>query len=653
VDPFDLDPFDLDPFALGAAPSPVAGVDLGELLGGSPIGVLILDHSYAILYHNHRVTEILGVTGAPLAEAVVAILNGPILAHGLDMRDMTVDAVRADGETRTLQLSFGSIAHGMDAAMIVWVYDVTEMQRARAEAERSARYRSSFLATMSHEIRTPMNGVATIADLLADTRLDGEQREMVRTIRQSADALLAILGDVLDFSKIEAGAMETEDHPYAPAALLDGMAAILRPKATEKGLALTVEVDEDVPGLLGGDGNRVRQILINLVGNAIKFTERGGVAVRLSVPAPGRLRGAVEDSGIGLSGAQRLGLFSPFVQADASVARRFGGSGLGLSICRGLVELMGGEIGVDSTPGVGSLFWFEIDAPVRDAPPQPDERAGDPAAGDWRPPERADAEAARAVILCVEDNPTNRFVLQQVLRRLGVHHDMAADGAEALALLRRDRHGLVLTDLHMPVLDGYGLARAIRAREASDGETAPLPILALSADAVRGTAEECRAAGMAEHLSKPIRIEALDAAIARHLPAAHALRRRGDGRSVAEPAVAASAPGPVKLDLTLLTDLVGDDPACIRAALDSFRDSAIDLMAEIERAGPTREALIAAHSLKSSSRCVGAIALSEAAEALETALRTGDTDAPRLVARVRDDFAESLRTIRALVERDG
>ncbi len=651
MDPFDRDPFSLDPFATPLAAHPAAGVDLGELLGGAPIGVLILDESYAILYHNQRVTEILGVTGAPLAEAVTGILNGPILAHGLDMRDMAVDTVRPDGETRTLRLSFGSVAHGMADAMIVWVYDVTEMQRARAEAERAARHRSSFLATMSYEIRTPMNGVATIADLLADTPLDGEQRAMVGTIRQSADALLTILGDVLDVSKIEAGAMETEDHPYAPGALLDGLAAILRPKAAEKRLALTVAVDGAVPGWVGGDGNRVRQILINLVGNAIKFTERGGVTVRLSAPAPGRLRGTVEDSGIGLTGEQRLGLFRPFVQADASIARRFGGSGLGLSICRGLAELMGGGIGVDSTPGVGSLFWFEIDAPEREAPPQAALDGPDGGSVDWRAPDRAEAEAAGAVLLCVEDNPTNRFVLQQVLRRLGIHHDMAVDGAEALALLRRDRHGLVLTDLHMPGLDGYGLARAIRAGEAELGGPA-LPILALSADAVRGTDAQCRAAGIAEHVTKPIRIEALDAAIARHLPVAHRLRRRGGGTASGARAVVA-APTPALLDLTLLTDLVGDDPACIRAALESFRDSATELMAEIERAGATREALIAAHSLKSSSRCVGAVALSDAAHSLEEALRTGDAAASGLVSRVRDQFGHSLRAIHVEIDRAG
>ncbi|MGQ9369341.1 ATP-binding protein [Azospirillum sp. ST 5-10] len=636
----------MDPFAFPAVPVAI-GPDFADMLDEAPIGALILDESYAVLYRNSRIADILGVEGEPLSAAVAAMLQGPILAQGMNGRAVAVDAVRPDGGTRTLQLSFGTVAHGPGDAMIVWVYDVTELQQAREAAERAAHYRSAFLATMSHEIRTPMNGVATIADLLAGTALDADQRDMVQTIRASAESLLSILDDVLDFSKIEAGRMETDDRPYAPASVVEGMAAILRPRAREKGLRFSVALAAEVPAWVRGDGARLRQVLINLVGNAVKFTEHGWVAVRLSVPAAGRLRVEVEDSGIGISGEQRLTLFRPFVQVDASIARRFGGSGLGLSICRGLVELMDGTIGVSSTPEVGSLFWFEIAAPACDAPAAAE---GAPrGVGHWRAPDRAEAEAQRAVVLCVEDNPTNRLVLQRVLQRLGVVHDIAADGAEALALLRPDRHGLVLTDLHMPGLDGYGLARALLARPDRDGR--PLPILALSADAVKGTAEACRAAGMVEHLSKPIRIEALDAALARHLPVAHRLRRPaepGTGEAGEGRAGAAAAP----LDLARLKALVGDEPAALRAALDSFVASAADLVAAVERGtapgGTPAEALAAAHSLKSSSLYVGAGGLSAVAAALEAALRHGDGGAPTLVARLRAEHEASVRAIRSL-----
>ncbi|WP_051340760.1 ATP-binding protein [Azospirillum halopraeferens] len=633
----------MDPFAGPAAFVP-AGAGFADTLDEAPIGALILDESWNILYRNGRIAEILGAEGEALRDAVAALMEGPVLARASDGGTVIVDAHRPDGGTRTLQMSFGTVAHGAGDAMIVWIYDVTDLHRAREEAERAARNRSGFLATMSHEIRTPMNGVATIADLLAGTPLDADQRDMVRTIRASAGSLLAILDDVLDYSKIEAGGMETEDRPYSPAAVVEGMAAILRPRAAGKGLDLTVAVDSAVPPGVRGDGARVRQVLINLVGNAIKFTERGGVSIRVSVPAPGRLRFEVEDTGIGIPGDRQAALFRPFVQVDAGIARRFGGSGLGLSICRGLVELMDGTIGLSSAPDAGSLFWFEIAAPVCAVPP-PDPGDDDgPGVGAWTAPSRAEAEARRAVVLCVEDNPTNRFVLERVLARLGIVHDMAEDGTQALAMLRPDRHGLVLSDLHMPGLDGYGLARAIRARA---GDTGPPPVVALSADFLAQTAEACRAAGMVEHLGKPIRIDALDAAIGRHLPVAHRLRRPAEP---AESPIGTAAGTPAVIDLACLTELVGDDPAVVRDALESFVASAGDQVAAVERgaAGPAHGALAAAHSLKSAALCVGAGALSELAGALESALRTGDADAAAtLVPRLRAAYDACVRAVRA------
>jgi len=615
-------------------PETDSGGALLAILDSAPAGVVLLDEACAVLYANARVPEILGVEHAGLAAAVAQLMGGALLARGLDDHEMAVEFTRPDGAVRALRLSVDGVGFGVGESTIVWVYDVTEMRNAYVEAERAARHQSAFLATMSHEIRTPMNGISTIADLLAETPLDADQRRMVGTIRTSSEALLAIIDAVLDVSKIEAGRLEIEEAPFAPAAVARGVADLLRPRAEEKGLHLFVRVAEAVPPWVAGDGNRVRQILINLIGNAVKFTDRGFLRLGVSAAPAGGLRFEVEDSGIGITGEQRLRLFSPFVQADASIARRFGGSGLGLSICRGLVELMGGAIGVESQPGEGSLFWFEVPLPACDAP-QAEAGAGAPVAGPWAVPDRGDAEAAGAVVLCAEDNATNRYVLERVLTRLGIVFDMAADGVEALERLRFGVHGLVLSDLHMPRLDGYALTRAIRSAEAEAGRAERLPILALSADGVRGAVERSLAAGMDGHLVKPIRLEELNAALLRHLPAAGRLRT-----PLADPSSKEPPPVVAALDLSLLRDLIGDDPDALRDALEDFRRTAAALVQVIERdTDSLEERGTAAHSLKSSARCVGAHDLSRHAEAFEEAALAGDeARAGAQVAAIRGAF---------------
>jgi len=364
----------------------------------------------------------------------------------------------------------------------------TELVAARAEAERASRAKSDFIATISHEIRTPLNGVTGMAHLLGEERDPARVKEGARIIQQSADTLLAVINDVLDFSKIESNKLELEAVPMSVAAELRVVVELLQGRAAERGNELELTVGADVPKWLVGDPTRLRQVAMNLVSNAVKFTSRGRVSVAISTRG-GRLVLEVADTGIGMSAEAKERLFQPFTQADASTTRRFGGTGLGLVIARRLVEAMGGDIQVESAPGTGSRFTLSLPMVVCPAPVQSIAVAATPL-------------RARAVLL-VEDNVINQVVAQRLLERMGHAVTVANDGAQALTLLAAGTFDLVFMDCHMPVMDGFEATRLLRARGCE------VPIYALTAAVTTEDHERCLSCGMTGVLSKPLRPERL------------------------------------------------------------------------------------------------------------------------------------------------
>jgi two-component system sensor histidine kinase/response regulator len=537
------------------------------------------------------------------------------------------DTITSEGARSYLTVKFPlKDADGEVYAVATMSTDVSERKRALAEAVDASRSKSEFLANMSHEIRTPLNGVIGMTELLLDTELSSEQRAFVQTAAKSGEALLGVIDDILDFSKIEAGKLDLDLHDVDVREAVGGICAMLVPQAQGKDIELSAVVGDDVPALVRADGVRLRQVVTNLVSNAVKFTHHGAVAMRVEAverdEGAATLRFEVADTGIGIAPAKLDKLFESFSQADTSTTRRYGGTGLGLAISRQLVQLMGSEIVAESVPGHGSRFSFELRLEIAETPE----------AVELPLPAVTVAVPANAVrVLVAEDNPVNQLVIQTMLAKRGFAVDIAGDGEQALERLAEGEYAAVFMDCQMPNLDGYSATRRIRE------EGRRLPIIAMTAHAMKGDRERCLEAGMDDYLTKPLRPDALEEVLERWLAPAPAIV----GGLTPNNGAAIEA----LIDEARMRTFRDDYPDIVDQLLELFLTSTPPLLDELRTAadaGDDDELRRAAHKLKGSCQNIGATFMATLCLTIEDE----DADLPAAVAELDAAFESTEAAIR-------
>jgi signal transduction histidine kinase/ActR/RegA family two-component response regulator/HPt (histidine-containing phosphotransfer) domain-containing protein len=579
------------------------------------------------------------VIGGVFTFAILTILERLVLDRVLQLND-EINSIGASGNLEARVLVGGNdeltnLGFSLNGMLDALQRSQDELKLAKEVAESASRAKSQFVSNMSHEIRTPMNGVIGMADLLMTTELNPTQRGYAEAVRDSAQALLHIVNGILDMAKIEAGRLELEEVPFDPAAVARQVTDLLRPSATQKGVACILDLVTGLPRAVMGDPHRLRQVLMNLAGNGVKFTNRGEVCLRVMAgdERDGRvvLTFIVCDTGVGISPEKISQIFEPFTQGDNSTTRRFGGTGLGLSIARQLVDMMGGTIGVDSTPGRGSIFRVTIPLPV--APADAVVVATDhPCRGKltWR---------RGAQILVAEDNPVNAQIAEAMLTGFGCQVTLAGNGIEAISACEKRAFDLIFMDCQMPGMDGFAATRYLRQREEEDGTPRP-PIIALTAHVSEGSKEECLQAGMDDYLGKPFVRDDMAAVLARWLPAEEG-----------EPTV------PHEVQPVLSAGEGGLDPEALHnllALADPTRPGAVGRIVVIYleggegylvalRQGVERGDRIllerTGHTFKSSSAGVGAIRLSALLNTLEERAPQGEmSELTSLVQEIEEEY---------------
>ncbi|WP_165873413.1 ATP-binding protein [Parasulfuritortus cantonensis] len=535
---------------------------------------------------------------------------------------------RADGNAFSAQINLHAMPLDGRPHLQCIIRDITPqkeaeqaLKTAHAEALAAAEMKSQFVANVSHEIRTPMNGIMGMAHLLLGSELTARQREYAEAVDNSAKALMRIINDLLDFSKIEAGRLSLEEVVFDLPETLREIMAFYRPRAEEKDLAFRLDLPDDLPTWVRGDSLRLRQMLLNLLDNAIKFTERGEIRLGVERRPGNRYHFMVADTGIGIAPSALPHIFSAFSQADGSISRQFGGTGLGLAICKQLSALMRGSLTVQSRPGEGSVFELDVPLPPAEQPVEPE------ATGSGQAP------SFRAThILVAEDNPINQKLLQFMLENMGLRVSIAGDGKAAYARLADDDIDLVLMDCQMPEWDGITATRAIRRRERETARPR-LPIVALTANAMQGFEQVCQEAGMDAYLTKPLDENKLSACLGRLLPE----------RSVeTPPEPAAPAAPPEVIDIDKIRRLCRGNAGQIREMLDLFVTSTEQLLGELAAAlaaDDLGKAARMAHQIKGAAVYLGAATTTELASRLDRAAKAGDAaQAATLARELEADF---------------